>query len=187
MLAQRLLARNSRVSQASSRGLQQHHSQVSPRPSVQDRILLLPMRRCPPGPMASPRQLSPAPPSRRRALCPPLVDLSRAPSTMDGTKRMVGLLSTKTAKRPLTDRLIETPGTVYSSPSRKAKKQVSYAESDDEDEGPILKRSSGNGRAAKRRRVTVSDDSDDEFGPDPFEEISMPPLFGLVLFLQRVH
>ena len=32
-----------------------------------------------------------------------------------------------------TNELIETPGTSYSSPSRKAKKQVNYAESDPED------------------------------------------------------
>lgn len=72
-----------------------------------------------------------------------------------------------------TDRLIETPGTAYSSPSRKAKKPVSYAESDDdEDEG--LKPSSGNRRAAKRRRISVKDDdSDDEFGLDAGTQAAM--------------
>ena len=64
----------------------------------------------------------------------------------------------------MTDQLIETPGTLHSSPSRKAKKPISYAESDDEDD--VFKPLSGNGRAAKRRRVGVKDDSDDEFGFD---------------------
>lgn len=65
-----------------------------------------------------------------------------------------------------TDPLIETPGTNYSSPSRKAKKQVNYAESD-EDEDEDLKPSTGNRRAAKRRRISArDDDSDDEFGLD---------------------
>ncbi|KAK4634773.1 DNA mismatch repair protein msh6 [Fulvia fulva] len=67
----------------------------------------------------------------------------------------------------------ETPGTAYSSPSRKAKKPVSYAESDeDEDEG--LKPSSGNRRASKRRRISVKDDdSDDEFGLDAGTQAAM--------------
>lgn len=73
-----------------------------------------------------------------------------------------------------TDQLIETPGTNYSSPSRKAKKKVSYAESDedDEDEAPF-KPMSGNGRASKRRRVSVKDDSDDEFGFDAATQAAM--------------
>ncbi|CAK4028074.1 DNA mismatch repair msh6 [Lecanosticta acicola] len=57
-------------------------------------------------------------------------------------------------------------GTNYSSPSRKAKKQVNYAESD-EDDDEALQPSTGNRRAAKRRRISVKDDdSDDEFGLD---------------------
>ncbi|KAK3711686.1 DNA mismatch repair protein msh6 [Vermiconidia calcicola] len=61
----------------------------------------------------------------------------------------------------------ETPGTSYSSPSRKAKKQVNYAESDaEDDEDEVFKPLSGNGRAAKRRRISVKDESDDEFGFD---------------------
>lgn len=63
-----------------------------------------------------------------------------------------------------TDRLIESPGTSFSSPSRKAKKQVNYAESDDDDE--VFRPLSGNGRAAKRRRISTKEDSDDEFGFD---------------------
>lgn len=65
----------------------------------------------------------------------------------------------------VTDVLIETPGTQYSSPSRKAKKQVSYAESEDE-EDDVFKPLSGNGRAAKRRRISSKQESDDEFGFD---------------------
>ena len=72
-----------------------------------------------------------------------------------------------------TDKLIETPGTAYSSPSRKAKKPVSYAESDDEEEEG-LKPSSGNRRAAKRRRISVKDDdSEDEFGLDADTQAAM--------------
>ncbi len=72
-----------------------------------------------------------------------------------------------------TDRLIETPGTSFSSPSRKVKKQVNYAESDDEDDAPF-KPLSGNGRAAKRRRISVKDDeSDDEFGLDTATQAAM--------------
>lgn len=73
----------------------------------------------------------------------------------------------------LTDGLIETPGTNFSSPSRKAKKQVNYAESDDEDDEPF-RPLSGNGRAAKRRRISVKDDeSDDEFGLDNATQAAM--------------
>lgn len=64
-----------------------------------------------------------------------------------------------------TDRLIESPGTSLSSPSRKAKKQVNYAESDDDDDD-VFRPLSGNGRAAKRRRISTKEDSDDEFGFD---------------------
>ncbi|RYN39569.1 DNA mismatch repair protein [Alternaria arborescens] len=54
-----------------------------------------------------------------------------------------------------------------SSPTRKARKPVNYAESDDEEEdvlGPIA--NNARGRATKRQRVVVDDDSDDEFGLD---------------------
>nr|OQO17736.1 hypothetical protein B0A51_14358 [Rachicladosporium sp. CCFEE 5018] len=64
----------------------------------------------------------------------------------------------------------ETPGTVYSSPTRKAKKPVSYAESDEDED--VFKPLSGNGRAAKRRRIS-SKDSDDEFGFDAATEAAM--------------
>ncbi|KAF2161698.1 hypothetical protein M409DRAFT_27757 [Zasmidium cellare ATCC 36951] len=67
----------------------------------------------------------------------------------------------------------ETPGTLYSSPSRKAKKQVNYAESDD-DEDEVFKPLSGNRRAAKRRRISVKDDdSEDEFGLDAGTQAAM--------------
>ncbi|KAH9822948.1 Component of the post-replicative DNA mismatch repair system (MMR) [Teratosphaeria destructans] len=68
----------------------------------------------------------------------------------------------------------ETPGTSFSSPSRKAKKQVNYAESDDDaDEDEVFKPLSGNRRTAKRRRISVKDDSDDEFGFDAATQAAM--------------
>ena len=42
---------------------------------------------------------------------------------------------------------------------------MNYVESDD-DEDDVFKPLSGNGRAAKRRRIAVKEDSDDEFGLD---------------------
>lgn len=73
-----------------------------------------------------------------------------------------------------TDQLIETPGTSYSSPSRKSKKQVNYAESEDEDdEDGVFKPLSGNGRASKRRRISVKEDSDDDFGFDAATQAAM--------------
>ena len=70
--------------------------------------------------------------------------------------------------------LIETPGTSFSSPSRGAKKKVNYAESDAEEDGDeVFKPLSGNRRAAKRRRISVKDDSDDEFGFDAATQAAM--------------
>ncbi|KAJ8605277.1 hypothetical protein MRB53_041471 [Persea americana] len=60
----------------------------------------------------------------------------------------------------------------YLSPKRKAKKQVNYAESDDE-EDEVSKPWAGNRRAAKRRRITARDDTDDEFGIDDDEVVAM--------------
>jgi DNA mismatch repair protein MSH6 len=72
------------------------------------------------------------------------------------------------------NRLIESPGTLHSSPSRKAKKAISYAESaDEDDEDEVFKPLSGNRRAAKRRRISVKDDSDDEFGFDASTQAAM--------------
>lgn len=85
-----------------------------------------------------------------------------------------------------TDRLIETPGTVFSSPSRQAKKKVNYAESDDDDDAPF-KPVSGNGRAAKRRRVSVKDDSDDdEFGLDAATQAAMDSDEGMLVLILGV-
>lgn len=68
----------------------------------------------------------------------------------------------------------ETPGTNFSSPARKAKKQVNYAESDDDEDDEPFKPLSGNGRAAKRRRISVKDeDSEDEFGLDAATQAAM--------------
>jgi hypothetical protein len=57
-----------------------------------------------------------------------------------------------------------------------ARKSVNYAESDEEEDdddvlGPIANNSRG--RATKRRRVSVEDDSDDEFGLDPATQQAM--------------
>ncbi|KAI7516158.1 hypothetical protein KC317_g23541, partial [Hortaea werneckii] len=67
----------------------------------------------------------------------------------------------------------ETPGTLFSSPSRKAKKQVNYAESDDEDDDEVFKPLSGNRRASKRRRISAKDESDDEYGFDEATQAAM--------------
>ncbi|TKA76760.1 hypothetical protein B0A55_03635, partial [Friedmanniomyces simplex] len=68
----------------------------------------------------------------------------------------------------------ETPATTYSSPSRKAKKQVSYVESDaEDDEDDVVKPSSGHARASKRRRISVKDDSEDEYGFDAATQAAM--------------
>ncbi|KAL6703792.1 DNA mismatch repair protein msh6 [Coniothyrium glycines] len=68
----------------------------------------------------------------------------------------------------------EVVGLAPGSPSRKARKTVNYAESDeDEDDvlGPIA--NNARGRATKRRRVSVEDDSDDEFGLDAATQQAM--------------
>ncbi|QIW97836.1 hypothetical protein AMS68_003354 [Peltaster fructicola] len=58
-------------------------------------------------------------------------------------------------------------GTSFSSPTRKTKKNVNYAESEeDEDDGPVFRKVSGNGRATKRRRINNVVESDDEFAVD---------------------
>ncbi|OAL05848.1 DNA mismatch repair protein Msh6 [Phaeosphaeriaceae sp. SRC1lsM3a] len=70
----------------------------------------------------------------------------------------------------------EVAGVAFSSPSRKARKSVNYAESDDdEDEDDVLGPIANNarGRAIKRRRVSVEDDSDDEFGLDDATQQAM--------------
>jgi DNA mismatch repair protein MSH6 len=56
----------------------------------------------------------------------------------------------------------------------KGRKAVNYAESDDEDDeilAPIT--NSARGRATKRRRVSIDDDSDDEFGLDAATQNAM--------------
>ncbi|KAK1022990.1 DNA mismatch repair protein msh6, partial [Friedmanniomyces endolithicus] len=67
----------------------------------------------------------------------------------------------------------ETPGTTYSSPSRKAKKKVSYVESDAEDDEDDVKPASGSRHASKRRRISVKDDSEDESGFDAATQAAM--------------
>lgn len=58
---------------------------------------------------------------------------------------------------------------------RVTKKQVNYAESDDEEEDVFrpLSVNATKGRAAKRRKISVQDDSDDDFGIDPATEAAM--------------
>ena len=50
---------------------------------------------------------------------------------------------------------------------------MNYAESDAEEEDAVFKPLSGNGRAAKRRRISVKDESDDEFGFDAATQAAM--------------
>lgn len=89
-------------------------------------------------------------------------------------------VSLSVRNRAETNRLIETPGTLYSSPSRKVKKQVNYAESDnEEDEDEVFKPMSGNRRAAKRRRISVKDESDDDFGFDAATQAAMESSDGM--------
>ncbi|EFQ91520.1 hypothetical protein PTT_11611 [Pyrenophora teres f. teres 0-1] len=67
-------------------------------------------------------------------------------------------------------------GVAPSSPTRKARKSVNYAESDDdEDEDDVLGPIANNarGRATKRQRVTIEEDSDDEFGLDAATQKAM--------------
>ncbi|KAF2192150.1 DNA mismatch repair protein Msh6 [Zopfia rhizophila CBS 207.26] len=67
----------------------------------------------------------------------------------------------------------EVAGVAFSSPSRKTKKTVNYAESDDDDE--VFQPISNNARkerATKRRRVSL-EDSDDEFGLDDATQAAM--------------
>ncbi|CAO2657216.1 Nn.00g033420.m01.CDS01 [Neocucurbitaria sp. VM-36] len=85
-----------------------------------------------------------------------------------GRNKENGLLSPVTPLDAEANRVSsEVAGVAFSSPSRKARKSVNYAESDDDDDdvlGPIAH--NARGRATKRRRVSVEDDSDDEFGLD---------------------
>jgi len=70
----------------------------------------------------------------------------------------------------------EVAGVAISSSSRKARKAVNYAESDDdEDEDDVLGPIANNARsrAMKRMRVSVEDDSDDEFGLDAATQQAM--------------
>ncbi|KAF1973037.1 DNA mismatch repair protein Msh6 [Bimuria novae-zelandiae CBS 107.79] len=62
----------------------------------------------------------------------------------------------------------EVAGVALSSPSRKARKAVNYAESDEENDDVFrpIDNDARNGRTAKRRRLVVDDDSDDEFELD---------------------
>ncbi|KAF1830967.1 DNA mismatch repair protein Msh6 [Decorospora gaudefroyi] len=69
----------------------------------------------------------------------------------------------------------EPTGIALSSPSQKARKSVNYAESDDDDDDDVLGPIANNvrGRASKRQRVTIEDDSDDDFGLDAATQEAM--------------
>ncbi|RAR01164.1 DNA mismatch repair protein MutS [Stemphylium lycopersici] len=78
------------------------------------------------------------------------------------------------ADAPADPVLPELAGVALSSPTRKGRKPVNYAESD-EDEDDVLTPIANNarGRATKRQRVVVDDDSDDEFGLDAATQKAM--------------
>ena len=58
---------------------------------------------------------------------------------------------------------------------------MNYVESDD-DEDDVFKPLSGNGRAAKRRRIAVKEDSDDEFGLDAATQAALEQGDGMLPF-----
>ncbi|KAF2751879.1 DNA mismatch repair protein Msh6 [Sporormia fimetaria CBS 119925] len=68
----------------------------------------------------------------------------------------------------------EVAGVATGSPSRKAKKTINYAESDDDSSDAIepIVNNARKGRAVKRRRVSL-EDSDDEFGLDDATQAAM--------------
>jgi DNA mismatch repair protein MSH6 len=62
------------------------------------------------------------------------------------------------------------PSIPSSSPVRTEKKKVNYAESEDEDEEPVLRQRSSNATARSVKRRKLDDDSDDEFAMDDATE-----------------
>ncbi|SMR42250.1 unnamed protein product [Zymoseptoria tritici ST99CH_1E4] len=95
------------------------------------------------------------------------VDAASSPRTAPGASQQSSVAASRGKEN-------ESPGTIFSSPSRKAKKSISYAESDaEDDEDEVFKPLSGNRRAAKRRKVSIKDDSDDEFGFDASTQAAM--------------
>ncbi|KAK4995763.1 DNA mismatch repair protein msh6, partial [Elasticomyces elasticus] len=114
--------------------------------------------------------LTPAPSSSAPILSSPIAATGGA-SKISGTNKENGEGEADDAGP------IESPVTSSSSPSRKAKKKISYAESgsEDEEEGVLKPRSANNtnGRAVKRRKISVQEDSDDEFAVDEDIELAM--------------
>lgn len=108
---------------------------------------------------------------------------SQHSSVGDGRDKENGMKMICAFQKAPTDQLIETPGTSYSSPSRKAKKKLNYAESEDDDDDEVFRPLSGNGRAAKRRRVSVKDESDDEFGFETATQAAMESEDGMLAFV----
>ncbi|KAJ4286318.1 DNA mismatch repair protein msh6 [Kalmusia sp. IMI 367209] len=93
-----------------------------------------------------------------------------------GKNKENGLHSAVTHPNTKTDRVLpEVAGVAQSSPSRKARKAVSYAESDVEDDEVFhpIANDARKGRATKRRRVVVDEDSDDDFGLDEATQQAM--------------
>jgi DNA mismatch repair protein MSH6 len=64
--------------------------------------------------------------------------------------------------------------TTKANSSFKGRKAVNYAESDDEDDNVLAPIANGaRGRAIKRRRLSIDDDSDDEFELDAATQNAM--------------
>ncbi|KAF2721828.1 DNA mismatch repair protein Msh6 [Polychaeton citri CBS 116435] len=105
-------------------------------------------------------------PTKRASPQPPMsnTELTPAPSSVIAPSSPLPQPSQQSSITIGRNKENESPGTSFSSPSRVSKKQVNYAESDDEDE--VFKPLSGNSRASKRRRISSKDDSDDEYGFD---------------------
>lgn len=134
--------------------------------------------------------LAPAPSSNAPASSsPPMLRASQESSILGGRNKENGqcpaIAVDSCAEADAAD-FKETPDTSFSSPSRKAKKKISYAESgtDDDDESPVKPLTSiTNGRAAKRRRISVKDDSDDEFEMDAATQAAFEDDAGMLTVL----
>ncbi|KZM19636.1 ATP binding [Ascochyta rabiei] len=122
-----------------------------------------------------PPSLTPVPSSDALELSSPTRQDEEDTPVATGRSKENGLLPRISTPGSEADRITsEVAGVALSSPSRKGRKAVNYAESDeDEDDvlGPIANNSRA--RATKRQRVSVDDDSDDEFGLDAATQQAM--------------
>ncbi|KAF2436750.1 putative DNA mismatch repair protein Msh6 [Tothia fuscella] len=121
---------------------------------------------------ATASQLTPAPSSDVIAPSSPIEAVVKAAS---GKNKENGLPSPSSSSQPNqgADDAAEIDGVNVNSPSRKAKKSINYAETDDEED--VLKPADTNKpqrRPSKRRKVSV-EDSDDEFGFDEATQAAM--------------